>query len=131
MTDFEKDKVSVLSWFEKHCPNSKEARTRENILPFILIHKTFPTAESKDRYARRIFHELIHEGNIASHNSKGYWFYPLCSTDPVEIAALKMSLLERKAKALSMLSGCDKQLARVEEMESRVNHGQQELAYRR
>ncbi len=109
------DKLEVMHWFEKYCPTSKHARTRENILPFILIHKNFESAEAKDRYFRRIVHELIHEGHLCSHNSKGYWFKPLWTTDKEELKAIKMSLLERKSKALAMIADVDWQLNQLED----------------
>ena len=122
------DKLGVLSWFEKNCPTSKHARTRRDILPFILMRKAFDNDESKDRYFRRIAHELIHEGHLCSHNSKGYWFRPLWTTDRDEIEAIKRSLGERKSKALAMICDVDRQLGQVERMEQSSRNEQFEFA---
>jgi len=121
------DKLEVLNWFEKNCPTSKQARTRERILPFILIRKPFPSADAKDRYFRRIASELIHEGHLCSHNSLGYFFRALWTNDREEIEAIKMSLLERKSKALAMIADVDRQLHQVQRMAETVNQGQQEF----
>lgn len=125
------DKLAVLNWFEKHCPTSKDARTRKDILPYILIWMldiTEEEKEHKDRYFRRIAHELIHEGHLCSSNAKGYWFCPLWTTDKEEIKAIKSSLLERKSKAMAMIADVDRQIRQVARMEETVKHGQQELA---
>ncbi|RKY32662.1 MAG: hypothetical protein DRP74_02160 [Candidatus Omnitrophota bacterium] len=122
------DKQEVLDWFEKYCNGFRNAKTRENILPFIFIYRTFKSYEAKDRYFRRIASELIHEGHLCSHNSKGYWFIPLVTNDREEIAALKESILEREAKARSMIRDCSKQLKRVEDLEKVINQGQMEMA---
>ncbi len=122
------DKLEVLKWFEKNCPTSKQARTRESILPFILIRKIFSTVETKDRYFRKIASELIHEGHLCSHNSRGYWFRALWTNDPEEIEAIKSSLLERKSKALAMIADVDRQLNQVQRMRETAKQGQQEFA---
>lgn len=105
--NYDADKKRVLEWMEKYCPGHKSARTRKDILPFIGL---------PDRYFRSIASELIHEGNLCSTASKGYWFRPLKTNDPEEIEAIKHSILERKSKALSMLEDCKAQMEELEKM---------------
>ena len=112
---FEQDKQRVLELFMKYALGVRNARTREDILPFI---------QMRDRPFRYIASELIHEGHMASTASKGYWAIPLHTNDPREIEAIKHSYLERKSKALSMLEDVNRQL---DELEKRV--GQKELNF--
>ena len=110
----QQDKLEILQWLETNCNGFRNARTRENILPFVLNKHLFPTQESKDRYFRKIVSELRHEGHIASSCERGYWFVPLVTDDPAEIEAVKHSIFEVKAKALDMLQDCEKHLQRLE-----------------
>ena len=112
MDKFEQDKVKVLGWMEKYANGVRCARTRKDILPFVQL---------PDRYFRLIVSELIDEGNVYSSASHGYWFAKLHTTDTFEIDAMKHAILERKAKALSMIEGCDKRLKEI----TALNQGQQ------
>lgn len=115
---FLEDKQRVLGWMEKYCYGYKNARTRENILPFIQL---------KDRYFRQIASELIHEKQLCSSHTKGFWFFPLVSNDPREIEAFKQCQVERKAKALDLLTGVDGCIAWADELLAKARQGQQEM----
>lgn len=120
MTDkFEMDKIRVLEWMQKHTNGYRNARTRENILPFIQL---------KDRYFRQIANELIHEKQLCSSHKRGYWFFPLVTNDPREIGAFKLCQIERKAKALDLLTGVDACIAWADELLAKCNQGQKEFA---
>jgi len=77
-----------------------------------------------DRLFRRIISELKHEGNVASHSSRGYWFLPLQSNDPLEIEWMVKSWKEMRSKALNMLTDCDRSIKTLE-MRSLVAKGEQ------
>jgi len=98
------DKIRVLEWMEKYCKGVRCARHRADILPFVQL---------PDRYWRQIISDLVDEGIIYSSSTRGYWWALLHTNDHYEIDAMKHAILERKAKALSMIEGCDKRLKEV------------------
>lgn len=116
---FLEDKQRVLSWMEKYANGYRNARTRENILPFVQL---------KDRYFRSIANELIHEKQLCSSHKRGYWFFPLVSNDPREIEAFKQCQIERKAKALDLLTGVDACIAYADELLAKAMQGQYEFS---
>lgn len=103
----EKDKQKVLEWFERYVNGFRNARTRANILP------CFPCFS--ERYLREIISKLKHEGHIGSSCTKGYWRIPLVTNDVAEIEAAMESNLEMKAKALDMLTDCERHLKHWQE----------------
>ena len=88
-------------WMITNCLGFRNARTRANILPFVQL---------PDRYLRLIMSELIHEGHLCSSASLGYWALPLYTKDPQEIETALDAQRERKAKALDLLTDCDKMI---------------------
>src|SRR3990167_6920652 len=120
MDKFESDKKYLLDWFGKYCNGVRNARTRENILPYVKM---------EDRYFRTVASALIHDGHIASSSKFGYWSVPLVSNDTIEIEALKQSILERKSKALAMIEDCHRQLEKIKDIELKRTQGQKELEF--
>ena len=120
MDKFESDKKYLLDWFGKYCNGVRNARTRENILPYVKM---------EDRHFRIVVSTLIHDGHIASSSKWGYWFIPLATNDTVEIGALKYSIMERKSKALAMIEDCHRQLERIKDIELKRTQGQKELEF--
>ena len=118
---FDQDKQKVLEWLQKNAPDSVHARKRPDILPFI---------QMPDRYYRLCAAELIKEGHICSHNSRGYWAKPLSlhtygpNAARREIDAIKECYAERKAKALSTLDHISALYREMEELEQRIFQGQ-------
>ncbi len=100
------DKEKVLQWMLTYCFGFRNARTRQNILPFVRL---------PDRYFRQIISELKHEGQIASTCDKGYWAIPLVTKDKEEIEAALDSYQEMRSKALDMLTGIDMQIKILED----------------
>lgn len=115
---FNEDKVRVLSWLEKYAYGYRNARVREDILPFVKI---------PERTFRLIMSELIHEGNACSSNKRGYWFFPLTTNDPMEIKIFKECQIERKGKAIDLITDCDKLISRADNQLQVVMGGQGEL----
>ena len=107
-TRFEQDKQNILEWMTKNCHGYRNARIREGILPYVLIYRTFPTKETKDRHFREIMSSLIHEGHTASSNRRGYWVVPIHTRDRGEVEAVLECYYERKAKALALIADCDR-----------------------
>lgn len=119
MEKIEQDKKYLLDWMNRYCLGVRNARTRENILPYVRM---------PDRHFREVASTLIHEGLIASSSKWGYWMPALVTNDPMEIEALKYSILERKSKALAMIEDCYRQLERIAEIELKRTQGQKEFA---
>lgn len=115
------DKEMVLNWMTHHCLGFRNARTRENILPFV--------GNLTDRGLRKIMSELIHEGNVCSSHKRGYWAVPLQTTDTEEIEAMKQCYIERKSKALDLIQDCDRLIDKAEDMLLKVRQGQGELVF--
>ena len=115
---FSEDKQKVLDWGMKYMAGFRNARTREDILPFI---------QMDDRRFRECASALIHEGNMCSSHKRGYWAVPLMSNDPAEVEAFKLCHIERKAKACDLIADCDKMIKRAEEMLYAIRQGQAEL----
>ena len=93
------DKKMVLRWLEINCFGYKYAKVRADILPFVQLD---------DRKFRAIASELIHEGNVASSSSRGYWFIPLVTSDVAEVDAILEACQERTSHALDILRGMGK-----------------------
>ena len=89
----------VKEWMDKHCMGFRNARTRQEILPFLRM---------PDRAFRATASELIHEGHLCSSASRGYWAVPLVTKDIEEVEAVLDAQIERKSKALDLLADCDK-----------------------
>ena len=100
---------------ETYCNGYKEAKTKDWILG--VVNSNISPEKLSERVLRHILSELRREGHVASHNSnpKGYWFIPLHTTDPEEVEAVLRSLKEKRAKALSMLEGINKEIQKQEE----------------
>ena len=120
----EQDKLEILQWLETNCCGYRRARTRENILPFVLNSHDFPTIESKDRYFRRVVAELKSTGHIFSSASLGYWFFPLVSNDACEIETALSSLVEEKAKAMDLLAGISNRERKLSDIKAKIFQGQ-------
>ena len=116
---FQNDKIRLLGWFEKYCYGYKNARTRDNILPFV---------QMPDRYFREVVSSLIHEGNVCSSHKRGYWFPPLSTNDPREIDEFKACQVERKGKALDLITDCERLIKQADDMLARTRQGQQVFA---
>jgi len=101
MTFTDADKQRVLNWLEKYCFGFREARFKNNILPFLNIN---------ERVFRAIVSDLKHEGNVAATSQRGYWFIPLTTDDPAEVDAALESFREMESRALDMLTGIKKQM---------------------
>ena len=112
--NFEADKARVLGWFEKYCRGYKNARKKQDILPYV---------DLEERYFRQIVHDLKKEGHIYSTSSRGYWWALLATNNHAEIVAMKESLKEEKSRAMSLLEGIDKKMKALESH----NQGQKEL----
>jgi len=102
----ENDKDKVLSWLMKYASGFRNARTRQDVLPYVGF---------EDRYYRAICSQLKHEGHVASTCSRGTWAIPLCTKDPAEVEAALESYIEMKSKALDMLTGLDRQIKSLED----------------
>lgn len=102
------DKQNIKEWFEKNAHGFRNARTRKDIIPFILTYRIFPSLEAKDRYFREVASELIKEGHLASSNTRGYWFIPIHTRDKKEVDAVIACHLERRAKALTLIEDCNR-----------------------
>ena len=96
----------VLGWMEKHAHGAKSARKRGEILPH-LQHQI------SERTFRSIVTTLKHEGHLASHPEKGYWFVPLHTNDPYEIEWAKRSWLDMRSRAMDMLKDCDRHITEL------------------
>ena len=96
------DRQRVLVWLQKYSPGYKNARTRENILPYM--------GGMSDRYWRMIVSDPKKEGLVASSSSLGYWAVPANTRDSRELAAVIDSCQEMRAKALAMLTGLNSQI---------------------
>ncbi len=83
---YERDKNTILEWFNKYAFGYKNVKPREQVLPFILSHKN--PMKSRDRYFREITSELIHEGHLASLSGKGTWAVPHTTNNSLEIEML-------------------------------------------
>ena len=115
---FDQDKLKVLEWFQKYAHGYKNARTRDDIIPFIQL---------PDRYFREIASSLIHDGHIASSCDKGYWFIPLFTKDRREVEAVIKCHIERKSKALDLIKDCDKLIQQFEDRLVVTTQGQREF----
>jgi hypothetical protein len=115
---FQDDKQKVLDWGMKYMQGFRRARTREDILPFV---------QMDDRRFRACASELIHEGQMCSSHKRGYWIVPLQTNDPLEIEAMKECHIERKAKAIDLITDCDKMIKRAEDILYPIRQGQGEL----
>lgn len=109
---YQRDKLNVLEWMKKYCHGIRKARTRKDILPFILTHKN--PIETRDRYFREIVSELRHEDHIGSTSSDGYWFIPLSTNDQAEIEAALRSVSERESRAMNEIEDCKRQRQMLE-----------------
>ena len=118
---WELDKQTVKDYLFKKCNGVNKAKHRKEILSNIKFIGEYPRVETKDRRFRYIASELIHEGHICSHNKKGYWFIPLWTKNKEEIEWVEASILERKAKGLAMVQGCEKQLKSIRERKQYQN----------
>lgn len=104
----ESDKQRLLEWMQKYCCGHKKARTRENILPYIIIPGKHGL--SKDRYLQELLSELRHDGKVFSSSSLGYWYFDAESADAREIKSAILATEEAKRRAMSVITGIDKQL---------------------
>ena len=123
----EQDKANIVEWLQRYCPGYKKALTRENIVPYVLNDRTFPTKEAKDRRFREVASELIHDGDVASSNTRGYWRVPIYTRDSGEIKAVLQCHQERKSKALSLIADCDKIIRNFEDRLLTITQGQKEF----
>lgn len=93
-------KLRILDWMKNHTYGVRNARPRKDICEALSL---------EDRAFRELCEDLKLEGHIATNSSDGYYFIPLVlGNDPVEIAALKHSINDKRSRAIKLLNQAKK-----------------------
>lgn len=112
-------KDMVLTYLREHCMGFRNSKKRKEIIPYLPINIS-------DRLFRKVFSELKHSGEVASHSTLGYWATPYVCDDPEEIQAILLSWKEMKSKALNMLTDADRAIKTLED-KYRATSGKQRV----
>ena len=102
----------ILSIMSTECRGVSNARKKAWILA--RVHSS--GIKISERTLRRFLSDLRNDGHLSSHNSRGWHFIPLFTNDHREIDAVLEDQYEKKAHALTLITGLDATIRKYEKM---------------
>ena len=105
--------AKILSFMSEHCHGVTNAQKKDWILCKLSYKENIKISE---RTLRRFLSDLRNDGHLSSHNSRGWHFIPLFTNDHREIDAVLEDQYEKKAHALTLITGLDATIRKYEKM---------------